>query len=124
MVNFQVIEKINTAIGAHGKWKFNLKMNITHNKGDFEVEKVKVDNLCEFGKWLHSEELNDDIKQGKPYEVITRLHKEFHICAGEVLQLSIANKKNMADELLEGEFTERSEKLVRALNKWKSELQD
>ncbi len=117
-----MVAEIQNAIGAHGKWKFNLKLAVNNGKSDFEVEKVKVDNLCDFGKWLHGDHIDAQTKQGKPYEVVTRLHREFHLCASEVLRLALDGHKNRASDLLEGEFAERSAILVKALNKWKGEL--
>jgi hypothetical protein len=40
-----------------------------------------------------------------------------------VLDEALAGRKEEATALLDGEFRERSEKPVRALNKWKGELQ-
>ena len=50
------------------------------------------------------------------------MHAEFHQCAGDVLAMAIADQKDKALALLEGEYTERSEKLVRALTKWRGEV--
>jgi hypothetical protein len=122
MSNGDILTEIKNAVGAHGKWKFNLKMAIANNKSDFEVDKVQRDDLCEFGKWLYSDRIDEDTKLGKPYEVITRLHGEFHKCAAQVLELALGNHNSKATLLLEGEFTERSDTLVRALSKWKGEL--
>jgi len=120
--NEQMREQIMTAIGAHGKWKFNLKIAVNTGKSEFDVKKVSCDDQCAFGKWLYSNEIDEHTKTGKPYEVVKRLHSEFHKCAGNVLKLALTNQKSSADELLEGEFTERSNILVKALNKWRGEL--
>lgn len=122
MSNDSVLNEIQKAIGAHGKWKFNLKLAITHGKSDFEVSKVMCDNLCEFGKWLHGPTIDEEIRAGKPYEVVTRLHAEFHKTAAHVLKLALHGRSEEADALLDGEFSERSAILVKALNKWKAEL--
>lgn len=122
MSNPAMLEEVTKAIGAHGKWKFNLKMAITNGKSDFTVQKVSCDDQCEFGKWLYSDRIDDDTKEGKPYEVVKRLHAEFHNCAGRVLHLALSKRTQEAGSLLEGEFTDRSNILVKALNKWKGEL--
>lgn len=57
-----------------------------------------------------------------PYQVIRRLHAEFHQCAGRVLDRAVAGQAGEARLLLEGEYAQRSEKLMRALGKWKREL--
>lgn len=50
------------------------------------------------------------------------MHAEFHECAARVLELALKGNAREAQALLDGEFKERSEKVVRALNKWKGEL--
>jgi hypothetical protein len=122
MADSNIANEIQSAIGAHGKWKFNLKMAINNGKSDFTVQKVSCDNLCDFGKWLYSDKIDEQTKLGKPYEVVTRLHAEFHQCASQVLKLALNNQKQQAESLLEGEFTDRSNILVKALNKWKGEV--
>ena len=62
-------------------------------------------------------------KQGKPYEVVTRLHADFHKCAGTVLRKAISQESRDAASLLSGEFEQKSKILIVALNKWKNELQ-
>jgi hypothetical protein len=122
MSNQGIISAIQGAIGAHGKWKFNLKVAISNGKSDFEVAKVQRDDLCDFGKWLHGDSISQEEKNSKPYEVVSRLHREFHRCAAEVLKHAVNDNQEYAKELLGGEFSERSEILVKALNKWKEEL--
>ncbi len=57
-----------------------------------------------------------------PCKVVRRLHAEFHQCAGDVLTMAIAVQREQALALLEGEYTERSHKLVRALTKGRGEV--
>lgn len=115
-------DTLTKAIGAHGKWKFNLKMAIASGKSDFTVQKVSCDDQCDFGKWLYSDAIDAQTKQGKPYEVVKRLHAEFHTCAANVLRLALNKQGQHASSLLDGEFQDRSNILVKALNKWKGEL--
>ena len=61
-------------------------------------------------------------RAGKPYQVVRRLHAEFHQSAADVLRLALAARKADADAMFQGTFAERSDKLVRALTKWKGEL--
>ena len=62
------------------------------------------------------------VRSGKPYQVIKRLHAEFHECASRVLTLALEKRNDDAIALLDGEYRERSDKLIRALNKWQREL--
>ena len=113
--------QINDAIGAHGMWKMRLKAAIRTGQSDITAYDASCDDACKFGKWLYGNDLNTADKAGMPYQVTKRLHAEFHRCAGTVLGHALAHRKNDAECLLDGEFTERSEKLVRALTKWKRE---
>lgn len=118
------IKEINDAIGAHGTWKLRLRTAISVGKSDVEPATVRCDDRCAFGRWLYGPTIDNNTKAGKPYQVIHRLHAEFHQTAAGVLEDALAGRNQQATELLEGEFKERSEKLVRALTKWKGELQN
>lgn len=117
-----IIKEINEAIGAHGAWKLRLRTAISMGKSDVEPATVGCDDRCVFGRWLYGPSISAATKVGKPYQVVRRLHAEFHQSAATVLVNAVAGRKDQAGQILEGEFKERSEKLVRALNLWKSEL--
>ncbi|MDQ7069269.1 MAG: CZB domain-containing protein [Rhodobacterales bacterium] len=118
--NFQT--SIQAAIAAHGQWKLRLKQAIAIGKIDANPEDVAVDNKCEFGKWLHGPGLTPEIKETKPYQVVKRLHAEFHICASQILKHTEAGETEAARALMQGEYTERSQKLMLVLTKWKMEM--
>lgn len=122
MSNPQMLEEIKKALGAHGAWKLKLRTAISAGNSDAEPGAVACDNLCEFGKWLYGPTLDDETRAGMPYHVVRRLHAEFHTCASKVLTLALDGKTEAAMELLEGEYTQRSDKLVRALTKWRGEV--
>ena len=116
------VQQINNAIGAHGTWKLRLRTAIRSGRGDISSHVAGCDDQCAFGKWLYGPDLDTHTKQGMPYHVVKRLHAEFHQSAGSVLAYVEAGRRNEAEMAMEGEFTQRSEKLVRALTKWKGEL--
>lgn len=116
------MEEIRAAIGAHGAWKMKLKAAIATGKTDLQPGVVKCDDQCALGKWLHGSSIDPQTRLGMPYKVNKRVHAEFHECAGRVVDLILSGKREDATNLLEGEFTERSEKVVRALSKWRGEL--
>ena len=118
------IKEINDAIGAHGAWKLKLRTAISVGKSDVEPATVRCDDRCAFGLWLNGPTIDGHTRSGKPYQVIHRLHAEFHQAAATVLESALAGRKEHATQILDGEFRERSEKLVRALTKWKGELQN
>ena len=62
------------------------------------------------------------IKEGKPYQVVRRLHAEFHQTAANVLRYAVTSRREEAERIFTSEFAEKSDKLVRALAKWKGEL--
>lgn len=122
MRHTEILQQVNDAIGAHGMWKLRLRTTINTGRSDIRSSEACRDDKCTFGRWLHGTELDAQTRAGMPYNVIKRLHAEFHKCAGDVL-LNV-EKGNMAAAitLLDGEYTERTEKLSRALTKWKREL--
>ena len=122
MPNQTILQEIKSATGAHGAWKLKLTNAVSLGKTKLDPKTVKCDDLCDFGKWLHGSTIDSDMKNGMPFKVITRLHAEFHICASQILEQVIQGDTNGAAAQLKGEYTERSEKLMRALNKWKGEL--
>ena len=113
---------IQAAIAAHGQWKLRLKQAIAIGKIDANPEDVAVDNKCEFGKWLYGPGITPEIKETKPYEVVKRLHAEFHICASKILRHTEAGEMDAAMELMQGEYAERTQKLMLVLTKWKMEM--
>lgn len=122
MSNQLIVEEIKKALGAHGAWKLRLKTAVTTGRSQVSPSDVKCDNLCEFGKWLYGPTIDANTRAGKPYQVVKRLHAEFHECASRVMALAVDGNKTEANNLLDGEYTEKSEKLARALNKWRGEL--
>lgn len=123
MCNHDVSEQVRAAIGAHGAWKLKLKAAITTGHFPTDPAKVSCDDQCEFGRWLYSANLDEHTRGGKPYQVVKRLHSEFHDCAGRVLALAISGRSAQASALFETEYDQRSSTLVRALTKWRGELQ-
>lgn len=113
---------ITNAIGAHGAWKMRLRTAIATRQSDLNPGDVRCDDRCEFGKWLYSPQIDAETKAGMPYQVVRRLHREFHHAAADVISAVARNDKDQAVALMEDDFTPRSEKLVRALTKWKREV--
>lgn len=122
MQNTDMVAAIKTGLGAHGAWKLKLRTAISTGRSEHTPHTVSCDDKCEFGKWLYGPTIGVEIRRALPYQVVRRLHAEFHTCAGRVLTLAVANRKPDAMALLEGEYTERSDKLVRALTKWRNEI--
>ncbi|MCB1438517.1 MAG: CZB domain-containing protein [Nitratireductor sp.] len=122
MSNGKIIDAIHDAMRAHGIWKMRLITAIETQRHNHVVADVRCDHKCEFGHWLHGPDIDAAMKNGKPYQVIRRLHAEFHDCAADALECVQSGEIEKAKTILDGEFRFRSEKLVMALNKWKREL--
>lgn len=118
-----MVKEINDAIGAHGMWKFRLRTAITSGTADVSSVEAGCDDKCTFGKWIYGNTLDAQTRAGMPYQVIRRLHADFHRTAGRVLAHVERGEKASAEALFEGEYVAKSEKLVRGLTKWKAELQ-
>ncbi|MDE2403779.1 MAG: CZB domain-containing protein [Sphingomonadales bacterium] len=123
MSDSQLVSQIDDAIGAHGMWKMRLRTALRTGQCEISAHDAGCDDKCKFDHWLHSSALSPALKNGVPYQVVKRLHADFHRAAGEVLADALAGRKARAEALIEGDFTARSEKLVRALMKWKGEAQ-
>lgn len=113
-------EEITKAIGAHGMWKTRLTQAIDTGKMDANVDTVRVDNQCAFGKWLYGATLDAKDKTSPYYEEVRGLHAKFHQAAAQVVELAVAGKKREAQQLmsLEGEYTKVSSKLTAAMSAW------
>lgn len=112
---------IRDAIGAHGAWKMKLTTAIKYGHSDKDPDQVRDCTACDFGKWMDGPAFDAHVKGGKPYQVVSRLHKEFHEAAANVLQHAVGGDKDGAEKLMESEFKQRSETLKRALMKWDGE---
>ena len=118
----QLVEQINEAIGAHGMWKLRLKTAIRTGQSDITPVAAGCSDRCAFGRWLEGTDLSPAIKASVPYAVIKRLHADFHRSAGAVLEQALSGRKTEAEAAMGREFAENTDKLNRALAKWKREV--
>jgi hypothetical protein len=112
---------IRNAIGAHGAWKMKLNTAIKHGHSDKSPEQLRDCTACEFGQWIGGPQFDGQIRSGKPYYVVSQLHKKFHEAAADVLEHAVKGDRAGAEKLMETEFKQRSEVLKRALMKWDGE---
>lgn len=114
--------EITTAIAAHGKWKQRLIDAIETGKSEFTAQRLKVDNLCDFGKWLYSLSLEE--KKSPHWNEIQKLHAKFHIEAAKILELALTGKVNEAKEAmsLSKDYVKLSGELTRAMMKWRDSI--
>jgi Chemoreceptor zinc-binding domain len=116
-----LVKQIDDALLAHHGMKRALTLGISLHDSSKTPEELRRHDHCAFGRWLNSYTLDDQTKASKPYQVVSRLHREFHEIAGEVASLADAGKQLDAFALLDGEYSEKSERLELALNKWRAE---
>lgn len=115
-------EAIKKAIGAHGMWKARLKGAIDHGKIEIPVATIRVDNQCEFGKWLYGTTIAANVKNSERYKKIRGLHAEFHAAAAKVAEHAVASQRNEAERLLASEFDPASMKLTKEMMEWQKEV--
>jgi methyl-accepting chemotaxis protein len=116
------ITEIDNALTAHGLWKKRLNDAIATGQSEFIPAIVKTDNACAFGTWLYS--LNPSETKGVDFEIIKKLHANFHKTAGSILELAISGKKEQAKAgmSLGSEFHMLSNSLEKKLRDWKNKL--
>jgi Chemoreceptor zinc-binding domain len=115
-------KEIVHAIGAHGNWKQRLRRAIETGNSDFTIDKIKVDNHCEFGNWLHS--LSSDEMKSSHWTRIQQLHAKFHFEAARLFELATQGKQTEALDAmgLGTDFAKYSSELTMAMVQWKRSL--
>jgi hypothetical protein len=121
MINVDMIQK---AIAVHSGWKARLKSAVASGKFDVSPADVKVDNRCEFGKWLHGPDFLADDKQTQNYRNAIALHAKFHQEAAQVVEWAVSGRKDDAEKAmaLEGNYTKASSALTKELVQWRQKL--
>jgi Chemoreceptor zinc-binding domain len=101
---------LKQVLDAHTAWKERL-IKILNGTCDEtpDVAVVSQDNQCFLGKWLYSEgkALYGHLPE---YESVRKVHAEFHVCAGEVLEQHRLGYDEVADVLLKTKFRSTSNK--------------
>jgi Chemoreceptor zinc-binding domain len=115
--------EINKAIAAHGTWKVRIYEAIEKGSSEFKPETVRLDNACDFGKWLHA--IPKEERGGEYWEQVRVIHAKFHEAAATILKLAVAGKGREALELisdLKGDYVSTSILLTNTLQEWKNSL--
>lgn len=116
------LDSITNGISAHGQWKQRLSEAIKTGKSEWTPATVKQDNQCEFGKWLYS--CGADEKSNAHYDIIKKMHAEFHQCAGGILEKALSGNTSDAEaEIGAGsDYRKISAGLTAEMMKWKAEI--
>ena len=113
---------IELAIQAHAQWMSHLRQAVLDALSGIDVQSIRADSLCEFGKWLHGPSLSADDRQTDHYLEVRRLHAEFHELAGRIVELAAAGQVAEAYTLLYGEYITLSGRLILAMRAWQASL--
>jgi chemoreceptor zinc-binding protein len=118
-----VHDEIDKAISAHEMWKQKLRSAIDTGTCESTPDKVKMDNNCAFGKWLH-ERIDESVKSSPYYTEIVSLYAQFHKKAGAILELALNGDKEKASELmgLGQNFAKYSGALTKKMKEWQGTL--
>jgi hypothetical protein len=116
------VADIEQAISAHRQWMAQLRQAVFDALSGIDVQTVRADSSCEFGKWLHGPGLSPDERQTDHYLEVRRLHAEFHELAGRIVELAAAGQVAEAYTLLYGEYITLSGRLILAMRSWQSKL--
>jgi hypothetical protein len=113
-------DQISKAIAQHGLWKSKLLKSIESKSNEFDINIVKTDNNCEFGKWLYNS-IPNELRNTENYNRTLKHHADFHKKTAEVLQL-IANGRSEEAKTainMESDFAVISSNLTLELMAWK-----
>jgi len=116
-------DEIMKAISAHSKWKYTLRKVIETGGCESTPERVSQDCNCSLGKWLHHR-VDEDLRFGTLYTEIVDYHAQFHIEAGEILELALTRDPAVAGLRIErgSKFAKLSAELIKRLSQWQDEI--
>jgi len=114
-------DQVQAAIGAHGMWKARLRQAVDSGSSEFKVDVVRLDDRCDFGRWLYGEARQVHGSDSQ-FELVRKLHAEFHVEAAKVLGHAMAGNKGQAEASMGigGQFSRVSSSLIGALAKWRA----
>jgi hypothetical protein len=116
-------DEIDKAIAAHGAWKDKLRSAIKTGECESTPARVKQDNNCSFGKWLH-ERVDPALRTTSHYQQVLRLHADFHREAGSILEIALRGGKDEANQRMQmgGTFVRTSAELTKTMRAWQAAL--
>ena len=116
-----VAREIDQAIRAHLQWKIRIRSAIACGRLDVPVTKIRADDACDFGRWIHGSALPDAVKNGDRLALVKKLHRSFHQATANVGELVLAGRKKDAERAIAegGQFTVASNSLLEALRAWR-----
>ncbi len=113
------LDALENAIANHARWKYRLMDAIDTGKSEARVGDVRVDDACQFGKWLLALPLSERLSDH--YRKVRELHAEFHSLAAHVLELAVGGRAAEATAAMAmgSRFAVVSSQLTMAVLAWK-----
>lgn len=116
------VAEIEQAIGNHALWMSHLRQAILETPAALDVEVIRAEDQCDFGKWLYGSRLSVADRASSVYQEVERLHAEFHQVAAQVVELAASGRTCDAYGLLYGEYITMSGRLAIAMRAWQEKL--
>jgi len=116
------VTDIERAIANHALWMLRLREAVFQAHPPVDVDEVRAEDQCEFGKWLHGSRLSVEDRASSDYQDVRRLHADFHRLAAQVVELAASGKTRDAYDLLYGEYITMSGRLAIAMRAWQDTL--
>ena len=110
------------AITAHSQWRIRLQGAIAGtNQDTLDPKVVGVDDQCVLGKWIYGEARQ--YADHPDYQALILEHKAFHKCAGQVLEMVAAGRKEEAKaSVATGAFFDASIKTINAIRRLRKKV--
>ena len=114
--------QVSNALAAHKKWKDRLKQAIHTGRTEFQLEVVKTDDQCDFGRWLYHD-VPQEIRQTPTYKTVVQLHADFHLETARVLEMALKGRTVEAERAIGtgSEWSNISFKLSSKLLSWQND---
>jgi len=109
-------------VKAHQAWKARLRSLLEgRSEENLDPATIEKDHVCALGQWLYGP---GAATQHLPaYGALRERHAHFHRCAAGVVRAHLAGRKDEAEALLEGQFSEASETTIAAIGELRYAVQ-
>ena len=119
-----LVDQLNVmeAINAHVRWKIRLE-NYLNGTSDEKLDPkmICLDNQCTLGKWIHGP-AKAQFSEDAGFKALLEDHARFHVVASTVVTKIHENDKAAAEELLKGDYSLASRKVVHDLTELSKQL--
>lgn len=98
-------------ISAHVRWKQRLRTYIQDKSEPLDPAMIRRDDQCRLGKWIYGP--GQSYKQSELFEKVRAEHASFHKHAAAVVTFVNRGDRDLATEVLNGEYARVSNNLKR-----------